>query len=248
MMKARLILAIAASLLLSNVVQAAEIRLLASSALKESYFELFPEFEKTTGHKIMAAWSGTPDIQKRVLAGEAVDLVISAGGTDEFFKQGKLVPGSEAKFGKSSIGVAVRPGAPKPDISSADALKKAVLAAKSVAYSAGASGAYVASMFEKLGISDQVKAKTVTVKPGEPVGEVVARGDAEIGFQQVGELLSVKGTQYVGPLPPELQKTIVFSGGIHSGTKVADAAAALIKFLTSPAAAEVLRKHGLEPA
>lgn len=246
-MKARLIIAAIVSLLFANIAEAAEIKLLASNALKESYLELLPEFEKATGHKIAAAWSGTPDIQKRILAGEVVDLVISAGGTDEFVKQGKLVPGSEMKFGKSSIGVAVRPGAPKPDISSADALKRAVLDAKSVAYSAGASGAYVASMLQKLGISDQVKAKTATVKPGEPVGEVVARGDAEIGFQQVGELLSVKGTQYVGPLPPELQKTIVFSGGILSGTKEADAAAALIKFLTTPAAAEVLKRHGLEP-
>jgi molybdate transport system substrate-binding protein len=248
-MKARLIVAASASLLLATMAQAAEIKFLASGAIKEAYLELLPQFEKASGHKVTAVWSGTPDILKRVAAGEAADLVIlSSSGADELIKQGKLVPGSRVDFAKTGIGVAVGASAPKPDISSADAVKKSVLAAKSVAYSAGASGTYVVGMFQKLGIADEVKSKTATVKPGELVGEVVARGDAEIGFQQVGELLSVKGTQYVGPLPPELQKTIVFSGGIHSGTKVADAAAELIKFLTSPAAAEVLRKHGLEPA
>jgi molybdate transport system substrate-binding protein len=126
-------------------------------------------------------------------------------------------------------------------------VKKSLLAAKSVAYSAGASGIYLVSMFQKLGISDQVKSKTAAVKPGEPVGEVVARGDAEIGFQQVSELIPVKGIQYLGPLPAEIQNITVFSGGIHSGAKEADAAAALAKFLTAPDALPTIKKHGLEP-
>jgi molybdate transport system substrate-binding protein len=194
------------------------------------------------------AWSSTPDIQKRIAGGEAADLVILGNsGTEELIKQGKLVAGSRAAFAKSGIGVAVRAGAPKPDISSADAVKKSLLAAKSVAYSAGASGIYLVSMFQKLGISDQVKSKTAAVKPGEPVGEVVARGDAEIGFQQVSELIPVKGIQYLGPLPAELQNITVFSGGIHSGAKEADAAAALAKFLTAPDAIPTIKKHGLEP-
>ena len=113
----------------------------------------------------------------------------------------------------------MREGAPKPDISSADAVKKAVLAAKSVAYSAGASGADIVSMFQKMGITDEVKTKTATVKPGEPVGAVVARGDAEIGFQQISELVPVKGIQYLGPLPPEIQNVTVFSGGVYSGQR-----------------------------
>jgi molybdate transport system substrate-binding protein len=136
---------------------------------------------------------------------------------------------------------------PKPDIGSADAVKKSVLAAKSVAYSAGASGIYLVSMFQKLGISDQVKSKTATVKPGEPVGEVVARGEAEIGFHQVSELIPVKGIQILGPLPSELQHITVFSGGIHTGTKEAAAATALVKFLTAPSATPTIKKHGLEP-
>jgi molybdate transport system substrate-binding protein len=226
-MKARLVIAVAAGLLIPSLAHAAEIKLLASTAIKDAYLELIPPFEKATGHKVL--------------------VILGNSGTEELIKQGKLVAGSRAAFAKSGIGVAVRAGAPKPDISSADAVKKSLLAAKSVAYSAGASGIYLVSMFQKLGISDQVKSKTAAVKPGEPVGEVVARGDAEIGFQQVSELIPVKGIQYLGPLPAELQNITVFSGGIHSGAKEADAAAALAKFLTAPDAIPTIKKHGLEP-
>ena len=247
-MKARLIIAAAASLLLSAMAQAAEIKLLASAAIRDAYLELLPQFEKTTGNKVTAEWSGTPDIQKRIAAGEAADVVIlGSSGTEELIRQGKLVPGSRANFAKSGAGVAVRDGAPRPDISSADAVKKAVLAAKSVAYSAGASGAYIVSMFQKMGIADEVKAKTAKVKPGEPVGAVVARGDAEIGFQQISELIPMKGIQYLGPLPPEIQNVTVYSGGVHSGTIETDAAMALVKFLTAPAAIPTITKHNLEP-
>jgi molybdate transport system substrate-binding protein len=246
--KARLIIAVAASLLLPGMAQAAEIKLLASTAIKDAYLELLPQFEQATGHKVTAEWSSTPDIQKRIAAGESADLVIlGSSGTEELIKQGKLNPSSRTNFAKSGIGVAVRAGMPKPDISSADAVKKSVLAAKSVAYSAGASGIYLVRMFEKLGISDQVKSKTATVKPGEPVGEVVARGEAEIGFQQVSELIHVKGIEYLGPLPAEIQNITVFSGGIHSATKEADAATALVQFLTALPATPILKKHGLEP-
>ena len=246
-MKARSIIAVAASLLLPGMAQAAEIKLLASSAIKFAYFELLPQFEKATGHKVTVAWSSTPDIQKRIAGGEAADVVILGhSGTQELIKQGKLA-GPRVDFAKSGVGVAVRAGAPKPDISSADAVKKAVLAAKSVAYSAGASGIYLVGMFQKMGIAEEVKSKTATVKPGEPVGDVVARGDAEIGFQQVSELIPVKGIQYLGPLPAEIQNITVFAGGVHTGAKEADAAAALVKFLTAPAARATLEKHGLEP-
>jgi molybdate transport system substrate-binding protein len=246
-MKARSIIAVAASLLLPSMAQAAEIKLLASSAIKFAYFELIPRFEKATGHKVTVAWSSTPDIQKRIAGGEAADLVIlGSNGTQELIKQGKLA-GARVDFAKSGVGVAVRAGAPKPDISSADAVKKAVLAAKSVAYSAGASGIYLVGMFQKMGIAEEVKSKTATVKRGEPVGDVVARGDAEIGFQQVSELIPVKGIQYLGPLPAEIQNITVFAGGVHTGAKEADAAAALVKFLTAPGARATLEKHGLEP-
>jgi len=247
-MKARFIIAVAASLLLPNISQASEIKLLASVAMKDAYLELIPQFEKATGHKVTAAWSSTPDVQKRIAAGEAADLIILGdSGTEELIKQGKLVASSRVNFAKAGIGVAVRAGTPRPDISSADAVKRSVLAAKSVAYSAGASGIYLVSMFQKLGVSDQIKSKTAAVKPGEPVGEVVARGDAEIGFHQVSELIPVKGIEILGSLPAEIQNITVYSGGIHSATREADAATALVKFLTAPAASRIIKKHGLEP-
>ena len=251
-MKARLIVAVAVSLLLPGMAQAAEIKLIASAALKAAYLELLPQFEMATGHKVTVAWSSSLVIQKRIAAGEDADVIVLANIlgnslTEELIKQGKLVASSSAIFAKSGIGVAVRYGAPKPDISSADAVKQSILAAKSIAYSAGASGTYIVSMLQKLGIYDQVKSKVATVKPSEPVGEVVARGEAEIGFHQVSELIPVKGIQYLGPLPAELQNITVYSGGIRTGTKEAAAATALIKSLTAPPATPTLKKHGLEP-
>jgi len=251
-MKVKLIVAVAVSLLLQSMTQAAEIKLIASAALKAAYLELLPQFEMATGHKVTVAWSSSLVIQKRIAAGEEADLIVLANIlgnslTEELIKQGKLVASSRAIFAKSGIGVAVRYDAPKPDISSADAVKKSILAAKSIAYSAGASGTYLVSMLQTLGIYDQVKSKVATVKPSEPVGEVVARGEAEIGFHQVSELIPVKGIQYLGPLPAELQSITVYSGGIHSGTTETAAVTALVKFLTAPPATPTLKKHGLEP-
>jgi molybdate transport system substrate-binding protein len=251
-MKARVIIAMAASLLFSWGAHADEIKLLASAALKAAYLELLPQFERETGHKVATEWSSSFVIQKRIAAGEDADVVIAASIlsdslAEELTKQGKLLPGSQAVFAKSRIGVAVRAGARQPDISSVDALKTSLLDAKTIAYSAGASGVYIVSMLQKLGIYDQAKAKAVAVKPSEPVGEVVARGDAEIGFHQVSELLPVKGIQYLGPLPADIQNITVYSGGIHSGTKVEGAAKGLITFLSTPPATLSLKKHGLEP-
>jgi molybdate transport system substrate-binding protein len=252
MMKTRSILAAAVSLLLPSLVQAAEIKLIASAGLRAAYLELLPQFETATGNKVAPTWSSSQVIQKQIAAGEPTDLVILASVlgkslTDELINQGKLIAASRAIFAKSGVGVAVRLGAPTPDISSAGALRQTILTAKSIAYSAGASGTYVAVMMQKLGIYEEVKSKLAAVKPSEPVGEVVARGDAEIGFHQVSELLPVKGIQYLGPLPAELQNITVYSGAIHAETKEQAAAAALVKFLTAPAAIPVLKKHGLEP-
>jgi molybdate transport system substrate-binding protein len=245
-MKSRLIIAAAAFLLFPSIAQSAEIKLLASGAVKDAYLELLPKFEKASGHKVTAAWSSTTDIRKRVAAGEVADLVILGNsGTEELIKQGKLVASTRAIFAKSGISIAVRSGAPKPDISSADALIKSVLAAKSVAYSEGASGTYLVGMFQKLGIYDQVKSKASIAKANEPVGEKLVRGEAEIGFHQISELIPVKGIQIVGPLPAELQYITVFSGGVHSEAKQPDAAKALIKFLTTPAVGKSIKKHGL---
>lgn len=250
-MKTRLMVAMAASLLLSCGARADEIKLLASAGLKAAYLELLPQFERESGHKVAAEWSSSPVIRKRIEAGEEADVVIVANVlgrslAEELTKQGKIA-GAPVVFAKSGVGVAVRAGAPEPDISSADALKTSLLQAKTITYSAGASGVYIASMLQKLGIYDQVKAKAVAVKPSEPVGEVVARGDAEIGFHQVSELLPVKGIRYLGPLPADIQNITVYSGGIHSGTKGEAAAKALVAFLSTPSAMQSLGKHGLEP-
>jgi len=242
-------MAAAGLLLFLQLAESAEIRLLASGAVKDAYRELLPGFEKASGHTVSAAWSNTTDIRKRVAGDELADLVILGNNsTEALIHDGRLVASTRTAFAKSGIYVAVRAGAPAPDIGSADALKRTVLAAKSVAYSSGASGTYIVTMLQKLGIYDEVRAKASVMKPNEPVGGSVARGDAEIGFHQLSELIPVKGIDIVGPLPPELQETTVFSGALHSAAKEPDAAGALIRFLTTPDAAATLKKHGLEPA
>jgi molybdate transport system substrate-binding protein len=165
----------------------------------------------------------------------------------DLVSQGKVIADSRVDLAKSPIGVAVRSGAPKPDISSADAVKRALLAAKTIAYSDSASGVYVSTeMFGKLGIADEMKDKARKI-PATPVGEIVAHGEAEIGFQQISELVPVPGIDIVGPLPPELQKITVFSAGIATVSKEPDAGKALIKFLGSPAASAAIVKSGIEP-
>ena len=247
-MKLGVIAIAAASLFLSQAVSAAEIKVLASGAIKEAYLELIPQFEKASEHKVVTTWAGTVDIKKRMAAGEVFDLVVVASPElDAFIKEGKLVPGSRTDLVRSGIGVAVRAGAPKPDIGSGEALKRALLAAKSIGYSTGPSGVYLASLFERMGIADQIKPKLKQTQPGVLVGSIIANGEAEIGFQQVSELIHVPGIDFLGPLPADVQKITVFSAGIHSGAKESEAAKALVKFLTAPAAAPVFKKHGLEP-
>jgi molybdate transport system substrate-binding protein len=246
-MKQRLIVAVA-FLLFPSMAQTAEIKLLASGALKEAYLELLPKFEAASGHRVMPLWSSTTDIQKRVAAGEVADLVILGdSGTQALIKDGKLIASTRAVFAKSGIYIAVRSAAPKPDISSADTLKQSLLAAKSVGYSEGASGTYLVGMFQKLGIYDQVKAKASIAKANEPVGEKVAQGEAEIGFHQLSELMPVKGIDIVGPLPAELQFITVFSGALHHDAQEPPAAQALIQFLIAPAAGASIKRFGLEP-
>jgi molybdate transport system substrate-binding protein len=248
MRKTTTLAAVAGILIGTGMTQAADIKVLASNALKEAYLELVPAFERTTEHKVATTWAGTNDIMKRMAAGETYDLVIMAGpAIDELIKQGKVVAGSRVDLAKSGVGIAVRAGAPKPDISSGDAVKRALLAAKSIAHSSGPSGVYLAELFQRMGIADEIKPKIKQTTPGLPVGEVVARGDAEIGFQQVSELLPIAGIDYLGPLPADIQHVTVFSGGIHTGAKEADAAKALVKFITAPAAVPVIKKKGMEP-
>ncbi len=222
--------------------------MLASGATKEAIVELIPQFEKSSGHKVVPTWTGSANIKKRIVSGEVYDLVIVGGPViDAFIQQGKLVPGSRADLMKSGVGVAVRAGGPKPDIGSSEALKKTMLAAKSIGYSTGPSGDHVVSLSERMGIADQIKSKLKQVPSGVRIGSIIVSGEAEIGFQQISELIHAPGLDYIGPLPSDVQKITVFSAGIHSGAKQPEAAKALVKSLTAPAAATVIKNHGMEP-
>src|SRR3954469_2736984 len=243
------IASIIAALPFAAAVNAAEIRVISTQATEEAYKELVAQFEKASGHKVTTVFSGTLNVQKRLADGEPYDLIIMAGpAIDDQIKLGKAVAGSRVDFAQSGTGMAVKKGAPKPDIGSVDSFKKALLATKSIGYSTGPSGVYMLSVFEKMGLADQLKPKLKQTPSGVFVGTLIATGETEIGFQQISELVHFDGIDYVGPLPGDLQRMTMFSAGIHSGAKEGDAARALLKFLTAPAAAPVIRKHGLEPA
>ncbi len=246
-------LVFASILLFVGTADGGEIRVMTSGGFTAPYNELIPEYERATQNKIVTAYGASmgnaPDsIPMRLQRGEPVDVVIlAATALDELIKQGKVVAGSRVDLVRSSIGMAVRAGALKPDISSVEALKRTLLQAKSIAYSASTSGVYLSTeLFPRLGIADQIMGKSKRIE-SERVGTVVARGDAEIGFQQISELLPIPGIDYVGPLPAEVQKVTVFSAGVAVGAKEPDAARKLIKFLASPAAAPAITKSGLEP-
>jgi molybdate transport system substrate-binding protein len=231
---------------LTGPARAAEITVMSSLAFKEAYSALVPSFEKSTGHKVTTQWVGSADIMKRMADGEAVDLVIlAAASVDQLIEQGKVVPGSRADLAKSGIGVAVPHGAPRPDLTSTAALKRWLFKVKSAAYSSGPSGVYLAKLFDRWGLSDEIK--LIKTKPGQPVGELLMRNGASVGFQQISELLPFKGIDYLGPVPADIQLTTVFSAGLHTQARSPKPAQALVKFLKAPAAAAVIRKTGMEP-
>ncbi len=223
--------------------------MLASGAVKEAALELFPQFEKASGNKVVVTWAGTVDIKKKIAAGEVFDLVIVASPElDTFVKDGKIAAGSKVDLVRSSIGVAVKAGAPKPDFKSGDDVKKALLAAKSVGYSTGPSGV----------LSRQPVREDGHRRPDQGQGEdhhsrragrtLIRSGEAEIGFQQVSELIHEAGIDFLGPIPADMQNITVFSSGVPAAAKAQTEARALQKFLTAPAAAPVIKKHGLERA
>lgn len=227
--------------------RAAELKLIAANALKESLTDLVSAFEKSSGHKVTKLWGGTSGIAKRISGGEVVDIVIiAAPNIDKLIAEGKLIAGSRVDFAKSGVGVAVRVGLPKPDITTSDAVKKAVLEAKSIAYSSGPSGFYVVELFKKMGIADQIKDKVRQPQSGVQISDLLARGEADLGFQQVSELQHRQGIEYLGPLPPDIQNITVYSVGMHEAA-TPEAAKALVKFLTGPEAGAIIRKTGMEP-
>ena len=246
--------ALLAALLWSTAAaQAAEVRVVSSGGFAAAYRVLGPQFEHETGNTLVTGWGPsmgeTKDaVPQRLARGEPIDVLIMVGyALDELAKQGKVQADSRTPLARSGIGVVVKQGAPLPDISTTDALRQTLLAAKSIAYSDSASGVYIQNeMFKRLGIADQVAGKARMI-PAEPVGAVVARGEAEIGFQQISELKPITGITLVGPLPEAVQKYTVFSAGIVTGSKEPAAAAALIRFLNAPAAAPVIVDSGMEP-
>jgi len=223
-----------------------QVKVMLSAAFKEAYLELVPQFERGSGHKVENLWVPSVQMMSRLKGGETVDLVIlSAASLDELRKAGLI--SERTDLARSGIGVAVKSGARKPDLSSGEAVKRAVLAARGIAYSTGPSGIYLMGLFRRMGITESIQSRVKQVQ-GEPAGGVVARGEAEIAFQQVSELLPVPGIDFVGPLPADIQQVTVFAAGLHVAAKQPDAARALVKFLTAPAAAPVIRKKGMEPA
>lgn len=232
---------------------APELRVATSGAFTAAFRELAPRFESQTGTKVTgifgASMGDTPEsIPNRLKRAEPIDLVIlAASSLDDLIAQGTVAKEGRTDLVRSSIALAVRAGAPHPDISSVDALKKALLAAKSVAYSDSASGQYLSTeLFPKLGIADQLKPKSRKIA-GEPVGEVVARGEAELGFQQVSELRPVKGIDIVGPLPAGAQRVTIFAAGLVSASKNSKPALDFLRFVLSPEAQRVIQATGLEP-
>ena len=239
---------------LSAAAPAADVKVVTSGAFTAAFLELGPEYEKATHNKLTTEFGpsmGTTHdaIPMRLERGEPIDVVILASSAlEDLLKQGKVRAASRVDLVQSKTGMAVKAGAPKPDISTLDGFKSAVLAAKSIGYSDSASGVYLTTeLFPKLGIWDQIKAKSRKIE-AIPVGNFVANGEVEIGFQQISELKPVKGIEIVGELPPGAQRVTIFAAGIPATAKDPDAGKALIAWLASPAAYPVIRKSGLEPA
>ncbi len=235
--------------LAANTAQSAEIMVCSTTSAKEALIELVPEFERASGHKLNMNYGGGSVLSKQIVGGLGGDLYI---GPDEFsdalIQQGALLAGSRTVFALSRAALAVRAGAPKPDISTPEKLKNVLLAAGKVSYSAGASGIQFVRILEQLGIADAIAAKRVAPNPGELVGAVVARGAADIGVQQISEFLPVAGIQIIEPLPQAFQQPIPYGATAFPKSAQRDAARAFVNFLKSEHARKVLREKGLDPA
>jgi molybdate transport system substrate-binding protein len=231
---------------------AADIKVLTAGAFKQIVVALAPEFEKQTGHKVAIENETVGALVKKIEGGEAFDVTfLSPGAVDDLVKKGKVADGSRVNIARVGVGVMVKEGAPKPDVATVEAFKQAVLAAKSVAYidpaSGGSSGIYVAKLLEQLGIADQVKPKA-KLKQGGHVADLIASGEAELGIHQISEIVPDKGVTLIGPLPKEIQNYTTYAAGVASAAKDKDAAMALVRFLSGPRTAEILKSKGMEPA
>jgi molybdate transport system substrate-binding protein len=225
------------------------LKLLSSMATRAVLAEIVARYQHDPARSVITEAAGGVDVAKRVQAGEAVDVVILASNAiDKLIAANKLFPDSRVDLVRSGIAIAVRAGEPRPEIGSEEAVKQAVAAARTLSYSTGPSGVYLEKMFERWGILANIRSRIVVPPPGVPVGSLVAIGAAEIGFQQLSELLNVAGIEVVGPLPPAIQSITVFSGGISVDCGDPDAARALLRFMASPAVSDIKKRHGMEAA
>ena len=247
-MKSSFLIATTSALLLSSLASAADIKVLSTQATEEAYRELVPQFEQATGHKVTTVFTGTLDANKRLAAGETYDLLIMSGTVDRRAHQGRQGRAGQPRRSRQ-IGRGRRRQSRRAEARHRHhrRLKKTLLAAKSIGYSTGPSGVYVVGLFQRMGIADEIKGKLKQTPTGVFVGSIIASGEAEIGFQQVSELSHFAGVDYVGPLPADVQQFTTFSSGIMAGAKEAEAAKALVKFVTAPAAAAAFKKRGMEP-
>jgi len=230
---------------------AAEIKMISAMALHAAWLELMPVYEKASGDKVTIVWSPGLEVAKHVEAGEKADIaVLAAAGVDDLIKKGFLAEGSRVPLVNSLIGIAIRPGAPRPDVSNAASFKKSLLDAKSIAMSAGTSSIYLRKLFQTMGIAKEMDGKLYQQANtrAENVANVLRRGGADLGFQQVSELIDEKGITLVGPIPAEVQEVTVWSAGLYRDAREAERARALIRFIKSPEAAAIIKKHGLDPS
>jgi molybdate transport system substrate-binding protein len=237
------------ALLGAGAASAAEIKVLVSNALKSTMEELAPQFEKASENKLVMTFGAAAEIKTSIEKGAPLDVaILTAAVTDDLVKEGKLTAAGRADIARSGAGLAGRKGAPRPDISSTDAFKHALLDAKSIAYvAAGATAPYILGLFDRLGIADQIKPKLKPQPTSNPAAKAVANGEAELGITQISEILPYAGAELIGPLPAEVQLYTVYPAAVAADTKAPDAAKALIKFLTGPAAITVLKAKGLSP-
>jgi len=222
------------------------LRIVSGGAMRSLVLEAVPLFERVAGTTVDVRFALTSVLTKEIEAGAAFDIaLLPRPELDELAAGGRIAAGTQADIARSAVGLCVRAGAGKPDITSVEAFRRTVLAARSIAYSDGPSGAYVAGLLARLGIADEVKTRTKLTSA--PVAELVARGEAEIGLQQIVAILPVKGADLVGPLPRELQNIIVYAAGIAAHSANADAARAFIAFMATPEVARIIRAKGMEP-
>jgi molybdate transport system substrate-binding protein len=233
----------------AGAADAAEIKVLVSNALKSSMEELAPQFEKATEHKLAITYGAAAELKTSIQKGAPCDVaILTTAATDDLVKEGKLTAAGRADIARAGAGVAARKGAPKPEISTTEGFKRAMLEAKSIAYvAAGATAPYIMGLLDRLGIADQVKPKLKPQPTSNPAAQAVANGEAELGITQISEILPYAGAELVGPMPAEIQLYTVFPATVAANTKEPDAAKVLIRFLTAPAATAVLKAKGLSP-